>query len=241
MQIYGKTDVGRVRVSNQDAFGILQLDKDVWFAVVCDGMGGANAGNIASATATEMITEYVKRSYREGLSMDQYVTLLQNAIRSANIAVFDLSQKKTEYSGMGTTVVAVIIAESNFAVAHVGDSRAYIIGKDIHQITRDHSVVQNLIESGELTPEEAKKHPRKNVITRALGISDDICPECNIFELDDTQTLLLCSDGLTNFTESADLLDMVQHIDPEKLAETLVARANHNGGGDNITAVIAKR
>ncbi len=240
MKCYGKTDIGRVRVSNQDAFETLELTAGTWLAVVCDGMGGANAGNIASATATKFIVEFVRRSLRKGLAAEDYASLLQNAIRSANIAVYDLASKNEDYKGMGTTVVAVIATETEMVVAHVGDSRVYKINQEIQQLTRDHSVVQNLIESGELTPEEARTHPRKNVITRALGIAEDVCADCNIFPFENGDTVLLCSDGLTNYIETDSILQIIKDTEPEQIVETLVARANHNGGGDNVTAIIVR-
>ncbi|MCQ2449455.1 MAG: Stp1/IreP family PP2C-type Ser/Thr phosphatase [Clostridia bacterium] len=240
MQLFGKTDIGRVRVSNQDAYAINRLSEDTWLAVVCDGMGGANAGNVASAAATQEIMDYVNRSFRYGLSAEDHISLLQNAIRSANIAVYDLAAENPEYEGMGTTVVAVIVTPKTFVVAHVGDSRAYLFGEKAQQLTRDHSVVQNLIESGQLTQEEARRHPRKNVITRALGITEDVYADCDVFDFDENDTILLCSDGLTNFVETEDLEQIVRKTPTEQLADTLVARANYNGGGDNVTAVIVK-
>ena len=240
MQLFGKTDIGRVRVSNQDAYAISQLSEDTWLAIVCDGMGGANAGNVASAAATQEIMEYVNRSFRYGLTAEDHISLLQNAIRSANISVYDLAVKNPEYKGMGTTVVAVIVSPESFVVAHVGDSRAYLFGTKIKQLTRDHSVVQNLIESGQLTQEEARSHPRKNVITRALGISEDVYADCDVFDFEEDNTVLLCTDGLTNFVEPDDMEKIVQNTPIEQLAETLVARANYNGGGDNVTAVVIK-
>ena len=238
MRAYGKTDVGKVRVSNQDTFMIYELPDSILLAVVCDGMGGANAGNVASKLAAETIPNFIERSYRSGLNRFELLNLLKNAIVSANIEIFGAACNNAELKGMGTTVVATLVSKDFTLVANVGDSRAYIIGDDITQLTRDHSVVQTLIESGKLTAEEASTHPKKNVITRALGIDENILVDAEEFTpLKDGETLLLCSDGLTNFVKAEDIKDIVGSSSKEKAAEILVARANHNGGGDNVTAV----
>ena len=187
MQIFSKTDRGRVRTDNQDAYFAGKITDDSVFAVVCDGMGGANAGNVASELAVRHISEYVKD---------------------------------------GTAVIA-----------HVGDSRIYLVNGEIKQLTRDHSVVQSLIESGKITPEDAKVHPRKNVITRALGAEEDVAVDSDCLTLSDGDTLLLCSDGLTNFLDDKDILRVFQNNDISAVAERLVETANENGGGDNITVV----
>lgn len=238
MQIYSKIDIGRARNSNQDALFTEVLPDGAALAIVCDGMGGANAGNVASETAATAIADFIRRSFRQGLDSSQLLGLLQSAIRSANITVFDMSVESEELSGMGTTVVAAI-ARDNFAViAHVGDSRAYLIKNgDIAQLTRDHSVVQSLIESGKLTPEEARVHPRKNVITRALGTEEDVLADSTEISLDEGDTLLLCTDGLTNFVDNSEILSIFEQTDIKDTAEVLTATANQNGGGDNITVV----
>lgn len=237
MKIYSLTDVGLVRDGNQDSYQTEMLSDDTAFCVVCDGMGGANAGNIASQQAVQFITDYVKRSYREGMDADAASDLLKNAIASANIRLYDLSLKSENLNGMGTTAVAVLVGSDFLAVAHVGDSRAYLVGEDLRQLTRDHSMVQHLIETGELTPEEAKVHPQKNVITRALGTEEDVLVDTAVFERIAGECLLLCSDGLSNFVEPEDICSVLQETEPEKAPERLIEIANGNGGGDNITAV----
>lgn len=237
MQIFSKMDIGRMRKSNQDAFYTATLPDGSALAIVCDGMGGANAGNIASSKAAGAINDFVTRSYRNGLSPSELLSILQNAILSANIAVYDMSKKDEALSGMGTTVVAAIVKENIAAVAHVGDSRAYIINDDITQLTRDHSVVQSLIESGKLTPEEARVHPRKNVITRALGTEEDVLVDVGEYTLASGDTLMLCTDGLTNFVDTPDILKVFGENDISAVAEALAQLANQNGGGDNITVV----
>lgn len=237
MQIFSKTDRGRVRTDNQDAYFAGKITDDSVFAVVCDGMGGANAGNVASELAVRHISEYVIRSYRDGMDMTDTEKTLKNAIVSANISLYDKAVNNAELAGMGTTAVAAFVKDGTAVIAHVGDSRIYLVNGEIKQLTRDHSVVQSLIESGKITPEDAKVHPRKNVITRALGAEEDVAVDSDCINLSDGDTLLLCSDGLTNFLDDKDILRVFQNNDISAVAERLVETANENGGGDNITVV----
>lgn len=237
MQIFSKTDIGMVRSSNQDAYFTGELSDGAVFAVVCDGMGGANAGNIASESAVKIISEYLLKSYRTNMDFTDIEKMLNNAISSANIEIYDMSLKSPELSGMGTTAVVALIKENNAVIAHVGDSRAYHIGDDIKQLTRDHSVVQSLVEKGELTPTEAKIHPRKNVITRALGAEENIVSDSDIIDVGVGESLLLCTDGLSNFVEASEILNIFKNKNIEDVAEILVDTANKNGGGDNIAVV----
>lgn len=241
MQIFSKIDIGRVRSSNQDAYFTGELSDGAAFVVVCDGMGGANAGNIASETAVKGISEYILKSYRTAMDTVDIEKLLINAISSANIEIYDMALKKPELSGMGTTAVVAIIKDDNAVIAHVGDSRAYIISDNIKQITRDHSVVQNLVESGKLTQSEAKVHPRKNVITRALGAEENVIADANLVNINEGQSLLVCTDGLSNFVEAADILNIFKQNKIENVVELLVDAANQNGGGDNIAVVTVTR
>ena len=237
MQIFSKTDRGRVRTDNQDAYFAGKITDDSVFAVVCDGMGGANAGNVASELAVRHISEYVIRSYRDGMDMTDTEKTLKNAIVSANISLYDKAVNNAELAGMGTTAVAAFVKDGTAVIAHVGDSRIYLVNGEIKQLTRDHSVVQSLIESGKITPEDAKVHPRKNVITRALGAEENVAVDSDCLNLSNGDTLLLCSDGLTNFLDDKDILRVFQNNDISAVAERLVETANENGGGDNITVV----
>ncbi len=237
MQIFSKTDRGRVRTDNQDAYFAGKITDDAVFAVVCDGMGGANAGNVASELAVRHISEYVIRSYRDGMDMTDTEKTLKNAIVSANISLYDKAVNNAELAGMGTTAVAAFVKDGTAVIAHVGDSRIYLVNGEIKQLTRDHSVVQSLIESGKITPEDAKVHPRKNVITRALGAEENVAVDSDCLNLSNGDTLLLCSDGLTNFLDDKDILTVFQNNDISAVAERLVEEANENGGGDNITVV----
>lgn len=237
MKIYSITDPGKVRSSNQDAFFAGELIPDAAFAIVCDGMGGANAGNVASETAVKVITDYILRSYRAKMDSFDIEKMLKNAIVSANIDVYDMSLKDATLSGMGTTVVAALIHNDEAVIAHVGDSRAYLVDDSLQQLTRDHSVVQSLVESGKITPEDAKVHPRKNVITRALGAEENVVVDSMQLVLKEGQTLLLCTDGLTGYAESDEIFNIFKTTDAELVPEKLVELAINGGGGDNITAV----
>ncbi len=237
MKIFSKTDKGRIRTDNQDSYFAGHISENTAFAVVCDGMGGANAGNVASENAVRHISEYIIRSYRDGMDITELEKTVRNAVTSANIELFDMSASEQALSGMGTTAVIALIRESEAVIANVGDSRIYLINGEIKQLTRDHSVVQSLIESGKITPEDAKYHPRKNVITRAIGAEGTVTADSAVIKLNSGDTLLLCTDGLSNYLEDSDILSIFKNTDISAVPEALVEKANHNGGGDNITVV----
>lgn len=238
MNIYSKCEVGIKRKSNQDAYFAGELSSVAAFAVVCDGMGGANAGNVASQTAVKVISEYIMRSYRTAMDSFEIEKMLKNAIESANIDVYEMAQKNSELSGMGTTAVVAVVQEDVAVIAHVGDSRAYLVSDELTQITRDHSIVQSLIESGKITPEDAKVHPRKNVITRALGAEENVIVDSCSMDFSEGQRLLLCTDGLSSFVDAKDIFTALNEQPRELVAEELINLANKAGGGDNITAVV---
>lgn len=238
MQIYSRTDIGKLRSSNQDACFTEILSETTAIAIVCDGMGGAKAGNVASETAIKVMSEYVKNSYRQTMNTDDIAKMLKSAVASANIVIYNMSVNDENMSGMGTTVVAAVITPDCVIVCHVGDSRAYLYSNGmLSQLTRDHSMVQSLVESGKLTPEQARAHPRKNIITRALGAEEDVLPEVGEYDISAGDTVLLCSDGLSNFVEPDNMADIIKNNDLSKVSDVLTDTANQNGGGDNITVV----
>ncbi len=239
MKIASKTDIGMVRSSNQDSYAAGELSDGTAWAVVCDGMGGANGGNIASANAVKIISEYISSSYHEGMKSNSIKTLLQSSICGANVRLYDMSRTIESLKGMGTTVVSVIISSGIAHIAHAGDSRAYIFreGKLI-QITKDHSMVQSMLDKGQITADEAKNHPNKNLITRALGVSDDIEIEYNEIVCEEKDCILLCTDGLTNFVNDKQIEDVLSNINFYEYPQKLIDTANNNGGGDNITIVL---
>ena len=241
MKIYSRTDIGMVRTANQDAFFAESFDDETAFAVVCDGMGGANAGNVASENAVKSISGYIERSYNGTFGTESIEKMLKNAVVSANIELYDMAVSNPLFSGMGTTVVLAFVKGETAVIAHAGDSRIYLVNDGIKQLTRDHSVVQSLIESGKITPDDAKVHPKKNVITRAVGAEENIAVDTAVLTIGEGDTLLLCTDGLTNYLDDADILDSVKTVRPSEIPEALVNRANKNGGGDNITVVVLTR
>ena len=175
MQFAGQTDIGLVRKTNQDAYNAGSLSENAVWAVVCDGMGGANGGNIASETAIDAITKDVLEGYREGMDSQEIKELLASALEDANERVYEKAKQDPALEGMGTTAVLTLIQNNVIHLVNVGDSRAYLLTREnVTQITRDHSIVQEMLESGEITEEQARNHPRKNIITRALGVDDTV-------------------------------------------------------------------
>ena len=238
MKIVAKTDKGLVRENNQDAYAVGELPSEVAWAVVCDGMGGAAGGNIASALAVKVISDKITSSYNEKMRDSSIKNLLDSAITAANIEVYDMAYSRPDLKGMGTTVVAVVVRDNVAHIAHAGDSRAYIVNKDgVEQITVDHSLVQNLVDRGEITKEEAEHHPNKNVITRALGVDKRIDVDFSEVDLQENETLILCTDGLSNCVNNAEIADDIKDGQYYAFADRLVKRANKNGGNDNITVV----
>lgn len=238
MKIVAKTDIGLKRESNQDSYAAGELPGSVAWAVVCDGMGGAAGGNFASSTAVKVISERITSLYRAGMSASSIRNMLTSAIAAANISVYDMSKAAPELAGMGTTVVVSIVADNTVYIAHAGDSRAYILSDgSLNQLTKDHSIVQEMIDHGTLTPDEAKVDPRKNIITRALGVDSELRIDFDIEDIGENDVLILCTDGLTNFVEPKEIYELTGDGKFYEYAERLVARANDNGGGDNITVV----
>ncbi len=238
MRIFAKTDIGKVRSINQDAYAAKVLSNGTAFVVVCDGMGGASAGDVASKTSVEIISQYFLNAYSPNMSSDDILKLLNNAICSANIEVFTLSKNNEAYMGMGTTAVVAVATDDYVAVCNIGDSRAYIVGDEIKQITRDHSVVQTLVESGKLSPEQARTHPEKNVITRALGVEESVLCDSYCVPLGENESVLLCTDGLSNLVDSNGILRIFKDNALDKITDLLINEANINGGRDNITAAV---
>ncbi len=232
------TDKGVVRSMNQDSCFLTLFDDNTCFAVVCDGMGGPNAGEVASDIAIKNISERFAAGWRKGMSVDSVKNLLLTSISAANICVYDEAKTDDDLIGMGTTAVAAVYNGNTLITAHVGDSRAYFCNNELIQITKDHSLVQEMIDSGNLTSEEAKLYPYKNVITRAVGIEESIDIEFNVRLLENNDKVLLCSDGLTNFVENEAILNILKGEDTENCAKCLIDTANANGGGDNVTAIV---
>lgn len=239
MELYGLTDVGKVRSENQDTFCCEKLSDTLLYAVVCDGMGGASGGSVASRIAADTVSKRIQTQYRANMPQTSVFRLLESAVAAANIEVFDKAADDATLTGMGTTLVAVVIDGEEVTVAHVGDSRLYAVDADgIRQITTDHSIVQEMLEKGQLTPEEARRHPRKHFITRAVGVESTVRVDFDTFSLQPGERLLLCTDGLTNMVSDDDICRLMQGDDAAALPECLIQAANVAGGEDNITAVV---
>lgn len=244
MEFYGKSDIGKKRATNQDSFVCRQIGS--WtLCVVCDGMGGMNGGNIASALAIEAFTASVEHALTSAdftESRDTMSSILSVGVSAANDAVLSRAQASEELQGMGTTLIAALCSADTLYAVNVGDSRLYRIAPDgIEQITRDHSYVQLLLDMGQITAEEALTSPNKNIITRAVGTERNTEADFFTLKLRENDLFLLCSDGLTNYLSDAviaDILsDSVQHPLRERV-DALIDGANEGGGGDNITAVV---
>ena len=240
MQSWGLTDPGCVRKQNQDAYRIEQLDRSTLLCVVCDGMGGAKSGNIASTLAVEVFVEEVRRSWMPGMERDKIDQMLRSAVKLANFTVFDQSAQFEEFDGMGTTLVAALVRGKKATIVIVGDSRAYGIDRSgIKQITKDHSLVQMMVDRGELTPEVAKGYPGKNFITRAIGTEPTVM--CDIYHKDVSRGdyILLCSDGLSNLMDDQEILFEVVHgVNKQHCCKRLLNIAKNRGAPDNVTSVL---
>ena len=245
MEYFGITDVGSVREMNEDNYLIKEYGDSVLFAVF-DGMGGAKAGETASAMAREEVEKYFDGFFREGGRTEPAAiqAALASAADRANFKIFSLATGDAQYEGMGTTMVAALQICDKIYIANVGDSRAYLIDKDgAMQITRDHSFVQYLVDIGKLTPEEARNSTKKNIITRAVGVDKEVSVDVSVLEKKQYKgkTLLLCSDGLSGYLDARALTTMNrEYPDAEKFGHKLVDAANAAGGSDNITVIIAK-
>ena len=240
MQCWGITDLGCIRAQNQDMYQMEQLDKNTVLCVVCDGMGGAKSGNVASTLAADVFTQEIRRSFVSNMDTEQVDQMLRSAVKLANFTVFDQSQQFEEFAGMGTTLVAVLVQGKQVTVVNVGDSRAYSITEDgVTQLTKDHSLVQMMIDKGELTPEQAKTYPGKNLITRAIGTEPSV--RCDLFHhrLERNDCLVLCTDGLSNLIDDQEILFEVVHgEDKQQCCQRLLEIAKNRGAPDNVTSIL---
>ena len=244
MELWGITNNGKVRWQNQDVFKILfDEDRGIAVLVVCDGMGGANAGNVASALAADTFMHHIGKYIEGAGSIDEIAEELSNAVIAANAAVYDKSAREDEYAGMGTTLAAAISTTDGEVVVNIGDSRVYFADQiDITQITRDHSVVEDMVRRGDLTRDEARFHPSKHLITRALGTSRVEKPDVFRLSLLSGEYLLLCSDGLSNVLYDSEMFTALQSCTTvRECCENLVAMALSRGAPDNVTAVVFRK
>lgn len=244
MIAYGSTSKGMVRPTNQDNYAVeMYEDTKAALLVVCDGMGGANAGNVASRHAIDCFVEEVRQEIQPEMDNTYMEDLLRVGAQYANQSVFELSLKQPEFRGMGTTLVAALVRGDDAVIVNVGDSRAYLLRDEkICQLTEDHSFVQEMVRKGKLTPEESRSHPQKNLITRAIGVDTFVDSDLFDVALEQEDVLLLCSDGLTGMVEDEEIARIVREAPTlEQAVSSLIAAACQNGGVDNITVVLFRR
>ena len=248
LTLVGQTDTGRVREHNEDT---IATDSDVGLLVLADGMGGYNAGEVASGIAVKTITNLV----REGLAREDLASLdratgltrpsivLRDAITRANKIIYQTARSQAECEGMGTTVVAALFYDNRISIAHVGDSRLYRQrGSQIAQVTMDHSLLQELVDRGFYSPEEAQRAANKNYVTRALGVEPQVEVEVQEHPVDKGDIFILCSDGLSDMVEDEDIRLTISTFGAnlDTVAKQLIQLANENGGRDNVSVVLAQ-
>lgn len=238
MKIAALTDIGSCRQENQDNYCAQQLTNGTAWGIVCDGMGGANGGRIASHIATDSMLRYFQKQLHT-MTAGEEKPFIMHGFDITNRAVYEKATSDPEMLGMGTTGVCVYVAKGMAHVVHAGDSRAYLFhGGVIRQLTRDHSMVQQLVDSGQITREQAAQHPQKNLITRALGVASSIVPEYSRCEVVAGDILLLCTDGLTNMIPDTEISLLLQETPFFDAPSVLVDRALQGGGQDNITVML---
>lgn len=244
MELWGITDCGKKRNDNQDVFRILSDDENnVAVLVVCDGIGGARAGAVASSVAADVFVKRIGFFLESSNDSSEISNEMIEAVRQANKAVYEKSAQNPEFSGMGTTITAVVSTNDGEVIANIGDSRAYLItGTSITQITRDHTVVEEMIARGSLTRAEAKLHPKKNLITRALGTSMNEVPDIYKLNMAAGEYILLCSDGLSDMITDSEFLQVLQqNAGVQKSCEKFIKLALARGAPDNVTMVLYRK
>ncbi|MBD3918149.1 Stp1/IreP family PP2C-type Ser/Thr phosphatase [Paenibacillus sp. PR3] len=240
MIIANRTDIGRVRQVNEDSLWVEQLPSGIVAAVVADGMGGHLAGEVASRMTVDSLQATISGA-AAGLTNEECEALLQTAIKQANEVVYTTASSNEQYSNMGTTVIIALVEGERAVIAHVGDSRVYKANADgLVQLTDDHTLVNELVKSGQITAEEAAVHPRRNVIMRAVGTDPEVSADVSFYTLSPSDILLLCSDGLTDMVSHEQMVEtlLTESLDLDGKAERLVSLALHAGGDDNITVVL---
>ena len=239
---FGKTDIGLKRSTNQDYFALKPFENGLVLMIVCDGMGGANGGSEASSLAAQTFAEYAEK-HLNVKNKNQYLSVLEGALSEANKAVCKKAKSEKALEGMGTTLVCALYDGESYYCIWVGDSRIYALTKEgLCQLSHDHSFVQNLVDSGSISKEEARSHPNRNIITKAVGIEDGISPDVCKISAENLEGVMLCSDGLCGYVQECEIIKVLRdEKDAEKCCETLVNIANDAGRTDNITVVIHKK
>lgn len=241
MKGFAKTDIGKAREINQDYYYIPKTEDGLQLFILADGMGGYNGGEVASSLAVQSVKSYMESNFNKiEHTKEEILKLVESAVKYANMVVFEKSQNDVELQGMGTTLDVCFIYNSKVYIGHVGDSRVYRIrGEVMRKLTKDHSYVQQLLEDGKITREEANHHPKKNMLTKALGCTAYVEPDIRARNIESGDILVMCSDGLTNMVEEKEIYEIVKK-DPDEAPGTLVNLANNAGGYDNITIITIK-
>ena len=241
MVVRGKTDTGIVREQNQDVFlSYSSQETRQAVCVVCDGMGGARAGDVASAAAATVFKEGLVGVLKPSVTLPEIIEAVKKTVSLANSRVYEMSKENTDYAGMGTTLVGCVINAGMAVIANVGDSRAYLVsGRTIRRLTRDHSLVEEMVDSGKISDEEARFHPGKNLITRVIGTDSSVGADIYQLPINAGDVILLCSDGLSNMIGEQEMLQHVIHIpDLSLCCDKMIELANERGGQDNITVLL---
>ena len=239
IKAYAKSDIGKVREINQDYYYISDSLDEVQLYMLADGMGGYNGGEIASKLAIQSAKSYIENNFKEiEKDKDSIIQLVGSSMEYANMVVYEKSKESKELEGMGTTLEICLIYNNKVFIGHIGDSRIYRIRKDvIRKLTKDHSYVQQLVEDKKITREEAKVHPKKNMLTRALGCTPYVEPDLRARNFEKGDIFIMCSDGLTNMVEEKRIYELIKQ-DISKATNNLINEANSAGGYDNITVII---
>ena len=239
MEAFANSDIGKVRDMNQDSYYISDKDDKMKLYIVADGMGGYKGGEIASKLAIESSKNYIINNFDQiKKERDQIIELIKSAIEYANMVVYEKSKEVPELAGMGTTIDVCLIYSNRIYIGHIGDSRVYRLRKDFfRKLTVDDSYVEQLVKEGNITKEEAYNHPKKNMLTKALGCTAFVEPTVLVKGFMKGDILLMCTDGLTNMLKEDKICEIIKQ-DSEQASKELVKKANEQGGYDNITAVI---
>ncbi len=241
MRVFAKSDIGKAREMNQDYYYISTPEEKINLYILADGMGGYKGGEIASKIATTTVKSYIESNF-EKISYDkeEILKLIKSAIEYANMVVYEKSKENEELEGMGTTLEVCLIYNNKAYIGHLGDSRIYRIRKEfIRKLTTDHSYVQKLVKDGTISEEEAEHHPKKNMLTKALGCTPFVEPDVTIKGFIKDDIILICSDGLTNMLADDEIYKTIKQ-EPERAVDELIKKANDAGGYDNITVIIIK-
>lgn len=239
--VFAKTDIGKARDINQDYYYIASPNDNIQLYILADGMGGYKGGEVASKLATESAQKYIQDNFEKTEKQkDEILKLIKDAAIYANMVVYEKSKELKELEGMGTTLEVCLIYNNKAYIGHIGDSRIYRIRNGVmRKLTKDHSYVQQLVEDGKITREEANNHPKKNMLTKALGCTPYVEPDIRARNMEKNDILMMCSDGLTNMVSEEQIYKIIQN-DPQIATEELIREANRLGGYDNITVVIIK-